>query len=76
MSLRYLVHMEDLLKLTQKHGNDCIPIQVVKRTFLEEDICFINENDSAPLCGCFEDTRESPVQLSCGRPEISCTHDI
>lgn len=68
--------MVNLLKLTQKHGNDCIPVQVVQRTFLEKDVCFINENDSTPLRRCFENARELLVELSCGRPEITCAHDI
>lgn len=62
--------------MAQEDRNHGVPLYVMQRAFLQEDVCLVDENDSAPGRRDLQDFRESRIDLIRRRAEVSSTDDI
>lgn len=67
---------ENVLELTQEDSDDSISLEVMHRTLLQEDICFVYKDDGPPAGRDAEDLRQVVVQFCRCYTKISCTDDV
>lgn len=54
-----------IFQLAEEHRDKAVANQILRRSFLEKDIRFIQEKNSVPMTGDLEDARELPLELGC-----------
>lgn len=55
------------------HG---VPLEVVQRALLQEDVGLVDEHDGVPTCCDVEDPLERGVQVRWLDPEVAASHNI
>jgi hypothetical protein len=53
-----------IFQFAEEYRDKAITNQILRRSFLEKDIRFIQEKNSVPIAGDLEDTRELGLELS------------
>jgi hypothetical protein len=70
IKMRYPVCSEEknslaVFQFAEEHRDKAVASEIIGRTLLEEDVCFVEEKKCIPVASSFEDSRELPFQLCC-----------
>jgi hypothetical protein len=76
IKLRYLVCGQEknslaIFQVAKEHGDKAVTGQMIRRTLLEEDICFVQKKNCILVASSLEDLRELPFQLPCFNRQFS-----
>jgi hypothetical protein len=63
--MRYPVYSKEknslaVFQFTKEHRDKAIASEIIGRTLLEEDVCFVEEKNYIPVASSLEDSRELP----------------
>jgi len=65
-----------LLEQAQEDAHHCVALDVVVSSFLEEDVCLVQEDDSVPVAGHFQDVAQFVLEFVDGRAQLTHCHAL
>jgi len=76
IKMRYPVCSEEknslaVFQFAEEHRDKTVASEIIGRTLLEEDVCFVEEKNCIPVASSLEDSRELPFQLCCVDRQLS-----
>lgn len=76
LSSSLVTYKTDALQLTQEHSNHRVPVYVLERTLLQEDIGLVDEDDSFPCRSQGENSCELTIKDICRCTQFPSANDI